>query len=575
MKTIFNTLSRYKMFVRINLYNVVIVCSVAIVSLNNSCQEYLEEDPLSAFSTDEFFTSTTRLKAAVLGIYEELATTEGYGYVEIMLSGDTDILTADGRNVNGNLGSEQEIAHYNTQSESRPIENLWLVFYSSINRANNVIENAHKVVTHNKTEEKLVKAYVAEAKALRAFLYANLVRRWGDVPLRLQPSDLSQNLNLPRSARVDIYEQISKDFEEAIPDLPWHNDPEAELGHLSKGAAMGLYVRAMLFAGGYNLYQDGKVKRPENYLDYYNKAEKISKELIESNRHELNPDYEDIYRKITGSVLEPSESMFEIDLAVMNGSFQNSGRIGSRSIGVRIKNYTSSTGVKIGTNIRMTTSDFLSQKFQDGDLRRDISIADFDLIGDKATNILSKKPIPYNNNATYGCAKWRRDWHFPEAIQFNNTDANYVILRYSDVLLMRAEVLNELNNGPTEEAIELVNKVRRRGYGFDINSSSQIADVPFEFTTDKETFLNFLIDENAREFSGEGNRKFHLIRWNILQEKLLDFREFLLTDPKNKFYGLRVHLASELYTPNKHELYPIPHNEILDSNFLLTQNPGY
>jgi len=535
-----------------------------------SCSDYLEEKPFTTFSSDQYFSSITRLRAAVLGIYEDLATANAYGYNEVILSGDTDILTSDGRSVTGNLGNPQEVAHYNAHPASRPLEALWLIYYGAINRANHIIKNASKVEVNNAAEQAQVNAYIAEAKAMRAFLYVNLVKRWGDVPLRLFPSDLAQELNIPRTSKFEVYEQIFKDFDEAIPNLPWHNEAKPETLHLNKGAVMGLYVRSLLFAGGYSLHQDGTVKRPDNYLDYYTRAEIISKQLINSGNHALNPNYENIFRNITGSVLEHSESMFEIDLSVIFGNFKNAGRIGARSIGVVIRKHLKT----YNTNIRMTTSDFLSQKFADEDLRKGVSVADFQLWGDGSGGLIEKE-IAYKSNATYGCAKWRRDWHSPEPIHFNNTDVNYVIIRYSDVLLMRAEILNEINNGPTAEAIELVNQVRRRGYGLDPFVPSILADVLPELTASQEVFLDLLIDENAREFSGEGNRKFHLIRWNVLQEKLLDLRAFLLTDPSNRFYGARLHLSSELFESNKDELYPIPYNEILDSKFLLTQNPGY
>ncbi|MCD0472359.1 RagB/SusD family nutrient uptake outer membrane protein [Flavobacterium sp. JAS] len=530
-----------------------------------SCTDFLEEKPITAYSADQFYDSTEKLNSAVLGIYDVLSSRELFGTNIVLLGADTDIEILRGTTVNGAAGTIEEVGHYNTQNKSTIVESLWAKFYDAVNRSNAVISNASKMPSSNADEQKRIKKYIAEAKALRAFLYTNIVISWGDAPLRTVASDLSQNLSLERSPKSKIYAQIVKDFEDAIPDLPWHDDVNADKGRINKGAAMALYTRALLFAGGYSLYQDGTVKRADNYLEYYEKAEIISKELISSGKHVLNPSYENIFRNLCGNIIEPSESMFEIDFGYLAGQGSHAGTIGGSSTGVAIAGHSASYNVAP----KMFTHYYMYNKFGVNDLRRRVSIADYKLNGPNFTEV----PISVKSSSTWSCAKWRRNWHTSVPTNFTLTDVNYVVIRYSEVLLMRAEILNELNNGPTPESIELVNKVRRRGYG--TNNIGTNADVPLNFTTDYTTFLNFITEEYAREFYGEGNRKFHLIRWNLLGKRIAEMAA-IFGDPATKdFHGLRVYLAGNLFTAGKHELYPIPYRDIVESNGALIQNPGY
>lgn len=540
------------------------VC-LLFISAFISCKDYLEEKPLTSYSANQFFDSPKKLNSAVLGIYDALASRELFGTNIVLLGADTDTEILRNTTVTGALGTIEEIGHYNTKDKSTPIETMWGEFYGALNIANNVIKNAAKVPAESEADKKTVKKYLAEAKALRAFIYTNIVVRWGDVPLRTEPSDLSQNLILPRTPRADVYAQIIKDFEEAIPDLPWHDDKDADLGRMNKGAAMALYTRALLFAGGYSLYQDGNIKRADNYRDYYEKAKVVTEELIASRRHSLNSSFENIFKNICGNILEPRESMFEIDMAYLYGQSRHAGSIGVTSQGVAVTNHSA----LYNTRPKMFTHYYLYNKFDAKDTRRDVSIATYTLDGPKFT----EKPIAVASSSTWSCAKWRRSWHASVPTNFSLSDVNFVVIRYAEVLLMRAEILNELNGSPTPEAIALVNGVRKRGYGANVSGNN--ADVPIQFTADKAVFLDFITEEYAREFYGESNRKFDLIRWNLLGKRISEMAK-IFNDPATKpFHGLKVYLAGQLFTSGKHELFPIPYREIVESNNLLTQNPGY
>ncbi|NLI25686.1 MAG: RagB/SusD family nutrient uptake outer membrane protein, partial [Bacteroidales bacterium] len=117
--------------------------------------------------------------------------------------------------------------------------------------------------------------------------------------------------------------------------------------------------------------------------------------------------------------------------------------------------------------------------------------------------------------------KWRREWikpEFPGSDKY--TGVNWVLLRYSDILLMFAEAENELNHGPTPEAIQALRSVRERAFKGNVDKMPPIP-------SDYEGFFNEIVKERSWEFGGECIRKFDLIRWNLLDTKLQETRENL------------------------------------------------
>lgn len=568
MKKYFKNINKARMG---SIKTFLVVLALIAGSVLTSCKDFLEEKPFVSYNGDLYFDSPNKLSMAVLGVYDGLSTINLFGANLVMLGADSDIEFLRNTSVT-NGTSVEDIGHYYADPRSGVVDNIWKDFYMSINRANVAIEGASKVLLHTASDSILVKKYVAEAKAMRAFCYTYLVALFGDVPLRTVSSDMTQNLFVPRSPKAEVYAQIIKDFEEAIVDLPWYSDDAKMSGRMNKGAAMALLARACLYAGGYSLYQDGTIKRPDNYVEYYQKAEQVTNALISSGKHALNPSYEKIFRNICGNIVEQGESMFEIDMAYLYGQSRHAGQIGTVTTGVAIGKYSDA----YNCSPKMFTSFFAYKKFGTGsDLRRKISIANFTLSGNPYP-VWKEDSIARKSSNSWSCAKWRRDWHGNPPQVWNSSDCNFVVIRYAEVLLMRAEILNELNNGPTAEAIELVNQVRRRGFGLPIATSSTVADMPASAKTDKAAFFNYLTDEYARETLGEHHRKFHLIRWNLLKTKLAEANTWFAAN-YNIYHAVKtkVYLGYTQFDTGKDELLPIPYREITENKGAVVQNPGY
>ena len=202
-----------------------------------------------------------------------------------------------------------------------------------------------------------------------------------------------------------------------------------------------------------------------------------------------------------------------------------------------------------------------------GDLRRDWAIAPYGYGGNPLVRV-NKGTLIYDRN----CGKWRRSYELLTPKSKNNTGQNFPILRYSDVLLMLAEADNQANNGPSVNAYNAINQVRRRGYGFPINTPNVTSDLTPGLG--KIQFQQAIQDERARELCFETQRRPDLIRWGIWTQTMSVLSNQITTDlGANALKYAAIPAANAASSP-KFLLYPIPASEI-NVNKAATQNPGY
>jgi hypothetical protein len=203
------------------------------------------------------------------------------------------------------------------------------------------------------------------------------------------------------------------------------------------------------------------------------------------------------------------------------------------------------------------------QSYEEGDLRRDRAIAPFSYNA-------NGQEVPWTDTQFWGRTpgKWRRAEEDARPKLPQNTPINYPLLRYSDVLLMFAEAENAIN-GATPAAYDAVNKVRRRAFGVKLTEVSAVADFAPGLLPD--AFLEQLKIERSRELCFESMRKYDLIRWGDLGDKLNQMQnDILTTAPASYHYAA---LSAKNFR-QKHLLLPIPISEIT-LNKLLVQNPEW
>jgi len=536
----------------------------SIMVLSSGCN--LDEDVYGFYTTDDFFSNTGRLTMGVNGVYATLSSPRTYGQYWMVYDTDTDISHVKGA---GTGHTARDLGHYNAYSTHSWLQESWAMYYQGIDRANTILDHKDEVqLKATEADTILYKNLIAQTKALRAIYYFDLVRLFGDVPYFDTQAKVTDPVNVPKTERSVVYDKIITDLNEAIPDLKWYNEAIQTGERISKGAAMGMLARIYLFRGGYSLYGSGakgELKRPDNYREYYQEAKILIDNLISTGPHGLLDSYERVFRNMCELINDPYENMFEISYYSPTGLTGTTGVMGTYN-GPEI-NQASTYG---RANSFIKTHNFFDDTYETtGDLRRDVSVAKFSI---DATNTI--KNINKNQSYNWSPGKWRRNWQTGEVKDNNNTDVNVVLLRYADILLMRAEIENELNGGPNTLAIEAINQVYRRAFGKpyltpDANDF-KLSDFP-----DKQTFFDYLYLERARELCFEGHRRMDLIRWGLLEKAVTDTKKQF--DDAIAAGTLRAYSfdAGFRFKPGVHELYPIPDYDVRESQYAIIQNPGY
>ena len=554
-----------------------IVGAVALsVSLfSSSCDDILTEEPTNFYDADTYFTSPSRVEKALLAVYSTFSELDTYGQYVMVYDCDTDIAHVKGAD-KGHVA--RDLGHYFAGPTNAWLEATWKCYYEGIDRANTILENYNKVEVKNEGEQSLLNLYIAETKFLRGLIYFDLVRYWGDVPLKLNQSKSEDNFAIPRENQEVVYDQIIKDMTEAIPFLPWHTDSKLFNGRLSRSAGFGLLARVYLYRGGYSLRQDGLRSRPEQYKAYYQKVVQYTDSVILSGKHSLvvkdealgRSGYEMLFRNYCENKIDLTENIYEIDFFNPIGDNKNSGNWGTYN-GPEI----SEKSIYGRANSFIKTLGMFYDKFETGDLRRDVAIATFSI---DAKNVV--KPITRKKSQNWSPGKWRRNWQTGPIKNVNNTDVNLALLRYADVLLMNAEAQNEVNESPNALAIEYANQVRRRAFG----KNPLVADATIDLKLgdfNKDSFIQYLQIERARELCFEGFRKADLIRWNILEETIVatnaKLKEEIANGTQENFTWAAgaAYDSKEGFQANRNELFPIPQRERIETEGVITQNPGY
>lgn len=500
-----------------------VIGSLMLLVLASGCKKYTEVEPESQYSIEQTFSSVSNAFNAVVGVYDELQGDQGYG---LRLSGyypyDTDEGIVSGNIDNGRRG----VGRYQLLLTNAEISNPFRQLYRGIEKANLCIEQIPKMSAYSSgsdAEKKELQRLYAESLTLRAVFYQELVRNWGDVPAPMIPAYQQTNLFIPQTNRDSTLDKILNDLATAIPLLPWRTEV-ARNERVTRGAAKALRARIALARGGYSLRRDTRLmERRADYLNYYQIAKKECEELMaRRDQHTLNPNFESIWRNVTSFVYDPQgELIFEVGAGGANSNSDS--RMGNYD-GPNMSN-ASRYGAG-GGGIIMLPNYFYA--FDSVDTRRDVTVTHYQVTS--ATNIKSQRRLGELNTG-----KYRRDWRVPLLPGTGlNVGYNWCVIRFSDVLLMYAEAVNEINNGPTPEAIAAFEEVRKRGYR---GNTGLIGVTP----NTKAAFFNAIVNERFLEFGHEGIRKYDLLRWNMLEAKIAEARV--------KIQQIRDRVAPYAYVP--------------------------
>lgn len=485
-----------------------------LVSLITSCDNYLDTESKSTFSEETAFKNLDFATKTVLGVYANFSVTSSmYDYAFFFYACDNDI-----ERVHGTTSVLNSIARYNTNDGANYLLTTWRAIYQSIERANICIDQLPKSPIWEGEFEKEARSLYAEVITLRALCYFELIRHWGDVPFSIKSVQDGDNYFLQRTDRDEIYEYLIEELGEVQEYIPWMREINST-ERINKGFVKGLRARMALAYAGYSRRNATETRRGRNWQEYYTIANEECKEIMESGQHTLNPNFETFFRSMHAykQDMEYGESLFEIAF----GRLQ-SGRV-AQTMGMAFStNPAEPKYGRAGGSIYTTPYYFYS--FDNKDLRRNTTCELYDYSN---SNYLSQQRL-ITTPGSFRISKWRRNWITPsmggEYKESNYTGVNWPIMRYSDVVLMFAESENEINDGPTQEAEYALMSVRKRAFPEELWSQKVTAYVD-SVSTDKASFFNAIVNERAWEFGGENIRKYDLIRWNLLGEKLRTVKE--------------------------------------------------
>jgi starch-binding outer membrane protein, SusD/RagB family len=547
------------------------------------CSDYLDEVPVSNLTVENSFKTEADAKAAIIGVYNSLQLEGVYGKSQTLFTTDEH-----------NAGSKVPLSGVNlyafTADNVEVILPIWRDHYKGINRANLSISKIPSIDMDVDERNTLV----AEAKFIKALLYFNLIRYFGDVPYKYSETTSLNDLTIPRTPVATIYENIIEDLEYGVEHLKVK--AAGITGHATQDAAKTLLASVYLTRGSM-----AKRDNTGNGGADFTLAASYAKEVIDSNRYSLCPYFPDAF------IVQNKNN----DEIVFDVQFKSPGLGVGNTIGLNMGIPSNATGVDNllagGSQGAIRANPYHQFYYENADSIR-MQWTNARILIDAATGSYSKVSA-VSNNPPVSAAKFRR---YPVrssgfALQTNDYDVNWPIFRYAEVLLIFAEAENEIN-GPTQEAIDVLNMLRSRARNTNIGgihrdilprslslqTSAGLVDLTLlnPLVSDQTAFRNYILLERSRELSQEGKRWFDLVRWGILKNTLRGLNAKyvakisetppvevpVITATKwTNYWNGRVE-EWDLLTgtlQDFHMLLPIPNNERLANPSIGPNNPGY
>jgi starch-binding outer membrane protein, SusD/RagB family len=491
-----------------------------------SCKKYLAKTPEQNFQVTalDYLKTASDYQTLEVSVYTPLQWLN-----QVVPIGD---IASDNAVAGGESASDvldlQNIDDYTLTPVNGTLSNIWQFAYEGVNRANYLTQYkatnpAGQVVNFAGKD-----AMYGEVYFLRAFSSFPPVKTWGDVPLFTDKQlDISATGVIKRSPKADVYLSIENDLNSAIDVLP---PTQTEAGRPTKYAAQALLGKVFL------------------YQQKYDSAAAVLQSVISANAYTLVSNFASIFL-LAGQ--NGPESVFEIQYS-SNGANSYAGEAAEQGPGnyqvqqCGVRNLVASSPLMpyaAGYSTNLPTQD-LANAYSPGDQREAATCLDiaayaaanpswnitYEVAPYKNTGLYSQKYQPYNGqDATSG-----------GAFQLNYPN-NYRTIRYSDVLLMAAEALNQATAPNDAQAQIYLNQVRRRAF--------QVNDASHDITLTGSALYMAILNERRLEFGMEGERFFDLVRTGQAASVITGFKT------------------------GKNEVFPIPQQEVTVAG--LAQNPGY
>lgn len=550
-----------------------------------SCSDMLDEKVYTFISGQDLIDEGS-YDLLVSGAYNTLSFPFEWGNYHNMVNFDTDYQT-------GPTWAFGEIGAGNFYENGSNL-NFYKYYYQSIHRAS----YHYSLISQMNIPEDEKNNALGELAFLKAWSYFNLVQFYGDVCLYKNSISEGAPLNIPRSPVKEVYEYIIETLKFAENAMYSTKDPKFKKGHVSRGAAKALLAKVYCTIGSASMPAGNRISvmgGPAFYYDddenkvyypypakveiekeqvagyeafdsdeYYRLAMEKAKELIDLGDFDLYDSQEQLWAPASKNGKE-----FIFSLQTLAGDEALSNYVATDYAGYYNEKGELTSGYYVQRDHWYQLFDDTDERITWGVMHRipftfnvstgtlqycyypakDSVKVRLGLGGYKPTDVLRYDAHLYGSKLM----KFRQ---FTVPIDGNRTDFNWPYIRYPEVLLLYAEADNEVNNGPSAEAINQVEKLNRR------NKSRLVSDIGNVTPWTEGSFRSYILQERVKEFAAEGIRRFDLLRWGIYLQTM----NALGGTDENGVIKRR---------ERKHLLLPLPADEVNTNQFIEVNNPGW
>ncbi|QKZ14122.1 RagB/SusD family nutrient uptake outer membrane protein [Spirosoma sp. KUDC1026] len=535
------------------------ITTAACLSLLSSCsKEFLEKTPLGV-ANEQLLASKAGVNGVLIGAYSLL---DGVGSGPTNTSSGSNWIfgsvSSDDAYKGSDVGDQAQITtleRYSFQADLGLYNDKWVALYDGISRSNDVLKLVPRATDMTEAEKAQT---MGEARFLRAWYYFEAKKIWNMVPYVDETT--TDYVNVPNNQ--DIWPKIEADFQYAITNL---SVTKANPGRASKWTAKAYLAKA-------HMYQQD-----------YAAAKPLLEDVINNGPFNLTTNYHDNFKIATENNVE---SVFEVQMSVGDGGSGQNGNWGDNWNFP----YGSAPGGCCGfyqptqnlVNAFKTDANGLPllDTFNNTDVKNDEGLAStaaftpYDGTLDPRLDwTVGRRGIPFLNWGVHPGRNWIRDqsfggpYTFKKFFAYSNENAgaesprananNYRALRFSDVLLMRAEVAVEENDLPT--ALRIVNRVRTRAANVVVTDdagkpAANYLVKPYPAFASQDYARKAVRFERRVELAMEGHRFFDLVRWGAASDVL---NAYLAKESTR-----RTHLAGATFTKGRNEYFPIPQAQI-------------
>ncbi|MBT8375967.1 MAG: RagB/SusD family nutrient uptake outer membrane protein [Bacteroidia bacterium] len=492
--------------------NLKIIYSLFTVFIIISCSDDFVDVPAPGENSETFFNTEDDYQRALVAAYDYLqATSKFVQYAEI--ASDNTLCGGESATDSPYIQEIDDMIHSPVGQGGGGLRTMWQWMYEAVNRCNYIMEFKDKTDFANKSN------VLAQTRFLRAYYNFILVKWWGDVPMRIDERiQFGDQFNIDRTPAAEVYALMEEDLIYAAANLDYTG---YQSGRVTKGAAQALLGKVYL------------------YQDKFAESAAVLEDLIANGPHRLltTAEYPDLFERYNENNIE---SVFEVQYSDIEGGsfgcFQClEGNYAAYFNGPR--GFVDSTGFfDAGYSFNVPVQEVVDA-FEPGDIRLEYSILDIEQwIADHPGSSYNES-AGYEQTGYFNRKIMARKGDLDNGDQALTNPDNYRAIRYADVLLMAAEALNRGG----------ISDSRAQGY---LNEVRNRATLP-SITSTGTNLTNDIYKERRVELVGEGHRFFDLVRTGRAAQEIDGFQE------------------------GKHELFPIPIEEILLSGNRWSQNPGY